>query len=88
MNASIACLSLPRIVRIYTLQTRGQAQANATRAGVEICLHRIEKGTLPETLPVGLPTDPFSGKDFEYERTAEGFTLRCRVAEFKTDEAT
>ncbi len=86
LNASIACLSLPRIVRIYTLQTRGQAQANATRAGVEICLCRLDTGTLPETLPPGLPTDPFSGRDFEYERTAEGFTLRCRTAEFKTEK--
>jgi len=83
LNALIVCLSLPRIVRIYTLQTRGQAQANAARAGVEICLHRLETGALPETLPKGLPTDPFSGEDFEYERTAEGFTLRCRVEEFK-----
>jgi len=81
----VSCRLLGRIARIYNLQTRGQAQSNATKAGVEICLRRLETGTLPDNLPEGLPKDPFSGEDFEYERTAEGFTLRCRVREFKTE---
>jgi hypothetical protein len=33
------------------------------------------KGGIPE----GLPKDPYSGKDFEYQRTEKGFVLRCRA---------
>jgi len=33
---------------------------------------------LPEKLPVYLPKDPYTGKDFEYEITNEGFVLHCK----------
>ena len=38
-----------------------------------------ETGQLPKTLPIHVPTDPYSSKNFEYEITEEGFVLRCRV---------
>lgn len=85
-----AGMFLPALNRIYTLKTRSQAQANATRAGVEICLQKAQSGTLPTVLPNGLPQDPFSGQDFEYKRTDDGFVLRCRAEELgsggKVDE--
>jgi len=77
---------MPAIGRVYTLATRSQAYANAMKAGVEICLKRAETGKLPAGLPAGLPKDPFSGEDFEYERTGDGFVLRCRAKERATED--
>jgi hypothetical protein len=63
----------------YRLQVRGRADLNAFTAALEIYLVKAQTGELTETLPDGLPKDPYSGDDFEYESTDEGFVLRCRV---------
>ena len=44
-------------------------------AGIDIYLVRAKTGKLPEALPEGLRTDPFTGKDFLYEITKDGFRL-------------
>ncbi len=67
------------MAKIYTLRIRSDAHANAVLAAVDLCLHRAGTGNLPETLPAGLPIDPFSGEAFEYERTDTGFVLRCQA---------
>ena len=78
---------IPSIARIMTLKTRTGAHANAIKAGVEILLDRAKRGRLADTLPAGLPKDMFSGKDFEYEKTKDGFILRCRGRDMdKKDE--
>ncbi len=56
-----------------------EASLNALRTGVGVYLARAKTGRLPEVLPGGLAKDPFSGEDFKYEITPEGFVLRCRV---------
>lgn len=53
-----------------------KAQLHALRAAVEIYRVRVQTGQLPQTLPTGLPRDPYSAEDFEYEVTSEGFILR------------
>ena len=82
----VAGAFMPAMSRIYTLATRAQAQASAVEAGVLLCLRRDESGQLPASLPAGLPKDPFSGEDFEYERTDDGFVLRCRVKENEDED--
>ncbi len=77
---------MPAISRVYTLKIKAEAQANAVRAGVEICLARAKSGRLPATLPEGLPRDSFSGADFEYQRTDGGFVLRCRKPDLDKNE--
>jgi hypothetical protein len=39
-----------------------------------------------DALPAGLPKDAFSGKDFKYEKTKDGFVLRCRGRDLGKDE--
>jgi len=78
---------MPALPRVLTLKVRSEAQANAVRAGLEICLRRAETGELPAALPAGLPKDPFSGEDFEYVRTDDGFILRCQVKDLDKDIA-
>jgi hypothetical protein len=74
---AVAHSLMPALVRVLTVKTTQEAYANAVQAGVDICLQRARTGSLPAALPAGLPKDPFSGKDFRYERTAGGFVLRC-----------
>lgn len=85
--AMFAGLMLPAINRVHTLGARSEAYVNAAGAGVEICLQRAESGKLPTALPAGLPKDPFSGLDFQYERTDDGFILRCQGKDLDKDVA-
>jgi len=68
--------------------TRGFAQhkacVNGTKAAVEVYLVLAKTGKLPDKLPDYLPKDPFTGRDFGYEKTDEGFALRCQDEEFLT----
>jgi hypothetical protein len=77
---------MPAMSRVYTLKIKAEAQANAVKAGVEICLARAKSGRLPKTLPEGLPKDAFSGEDFEYKLTDDGFVLRCRKPDLDKNE--
>lgn len=77
---------MPALSRVYTLEIRAEAQANAVRAAVEICLALAKSGRLPEKLPEGLPKDAFSGEEFEYKRTDDGFVLRCRKPDLDKNE--
>lgn len=67
--------------------TRGiiehEARVNGTKAAVEVYLILAQTGKLPEKLPDYLPKDPFTGRDFEYDITNEGFTLSCEGNEYQ-----
>lgn len=68
--------------RQYPFYVGCQAHINGIKAAVEVCLVLAKTGQLPEKLPDGLPKDPFTGRDFVYEITDEGFALRCQGEEF------
>ncbi|MBP7052704.1 MAG: hypothetical protein KBE65_16965 [Phycisphaerae bacterium] len=85
--SALAGLMLPAISRVHTLGTRSEAYVNAARAAVKICLQKAESGKLPTALPASLPKDPFSGSDFQYERTDDGFVLRCQGKDLDKDVA-
>ena len=85
-SAEVAQAFMPAINRVFSQKTRIETQANAVRAGIEILLDRARVGKLPDALPVGLPKDAFSGKDFKYEKTKEGFILHCREKETGKEE--
>lgn len=74
-----------RIDEHYNLKVQNEAKFNALKAAIEIYLIKAKTGQLPETLPDGLPKDPYSDQDFEYEVTSQGFVLRCREEEIGTD---
>jgi hypothetical protein len=76
-SLAIARFIMPALGSILSAKTVVEADANATKAGVAICLHRAQTGRLPQVLPEGLPKDPFSGQDFQYEKKGSGFVLRC-----------
>jgi hypothetical protein len=76
-GAFLVELLAPATDRILSLKTRFETHNNAIKVGIEIYLIKAERGELPDVLPAGLGGDEFGGGDFIYERTAEGFVLRC-----------
>ncbi len=85
-DATLASLMWPASSSILTLAIRAQTHSNAVRAAVRLYLINAEDGSLPDTLPAELPKDLFSGEDFEYERKADGFILRCRAKDLCKDK--
>jgi len=57
---------------------RHTAQINCTKAAVELYLIMAKTGQLPKELPDYLPKDPYTGRDFLYEITDDGFILGCQ----------
>jgi len=68
---------------LLTHQVEQKAWLSGTKAAVEIYIELAKTGKLPEKLPANLPKDPFTGKDFGYEKTDDGFALRCAGQGFK-----
>jgi len=69
---------MPAFAKIYTQDTMRRTSFNAIITAIEIYISRIKTGKLPDELPQNLPKDLFSGKPFEYKKTADGFILRCQ----------
>jgi hypothetical protein len=65
--------------KIVDINIRSQTHDNAVRTAVDIYIKYAQDSKLPGTLPQNCPRDMFSGKDFIYEKTNEGFVLRCQV---------
>ncbi len=64
-------------VDLYSRLAFPRARVHAVRAAIAIYLIKARTGQLPQTMPAGLPKDPYTGKDFEYQATRNGFSLRC-----------
>jgi len=81
--ATLTSLLTPAFDRIYSIDIRTKTICNALRTAVEIYMIKVKSGKLPDALPDGLPGDLFSGTDFKYEETDDGFALRCQGEEFQ-----
>lgn len=85
-EAMLTTCAMPAMGRVFSLATRINTHDNAIRTAIEVYLMKAKTGKLPDSLPEGLPGDLFSGMDFEYEKTADGFVLRCQGKEFGSEE--
>lgn len=63
--------------------TAQMAQINCIRAAVELYLMLAKTGQLPKELPDYLQKNPYTGRDFLYEITDDGFILGCQSEIFK-----
>jgi hypothetical protein len=61
----------------YSSQVFFAARSNALRAALEVYIEIARTGRVPFMPPDGLPRDPYSDKDFQYETTKDGFLFRC-----------
>ncbi len=64
-------------VELYSRLAFPRSRVHAVQAAIAVYLIKARTGQLPQTMPAGLPKDPYTGKDFEYRATAKGFSLRC-----------
>lgn len=62
----------------YSYSIDYKVYSNALLVAVEIYIIADKTGKLPDSLPGDLPKDLFSGKDFQYRKTEDGFVLRCQ----------
>jgi len=85
-DAFITALLMPGTFRIYNIGIRHETFSNAVKTAIELYLIKAQTGKLPDELPAGLPKDLFSGMDFKYEKTADGFILRCQGKDLGKDE--
>ena len=60
---------------IYDIHVQDITRFNALMAAIEIYIVKAQTGQLPESLPADLPKDPYTGRDFGYEITQDGFNL-------------
>jgi len=85
-DATLTTILLPAFDKVYGYGIRGRTLSNAVKAAIDIYIVKAKTGRLPEKLPAGLPKDLFSGKNFEYEKTKDGFLLRCRGKDLHKDK--
>ena len=85
-DATLTTVFGPTWQRIYTLSIRLNTHSNAIKTAIEIYLIKAKSGKLPDALPAGLPGDLFSDKPFLYEKTIDGFILRCQGKEVSRNE--
>lgn len=84
-DAVLTGVLAPALSAVYSRDVKAQAHANALRAAVELYIVRARTGALPANLPPDTPTDPFSGRQFAYEKTNTGFVLRCQGKDLDKD---
>ena len=85
-DATMAAILAPAVQKIYNNDVSRKTFSNALKTALEIYIINAKTGQLPDSLPSGLPNDLFSGKPFQYAKTAEGFILRCQGRDLLRDE--
>ena len=85
-DATLTAVFAPAIHRVYAQLVKVKNSSNAVRVAVDIYILKAKTGRLPDELPAGAPKDLFSGKDFKYERKADGFVLRCQGRDLLKDK--
>lgn len=82
-DATLTDFLVPATAKVYNTSVKANALNNATRTALDLYILKAKTGKLPDALPDDSPKDPFSGKDFEYEVTKNGFILRCRAEDLE-----
>jgi len=85
-GATLTAAVAPGLFKVYGTEVRAKTDTNAIKAAVEIYILKATTGKLPDGLPVGLPKDLFSVKDFAYEKKSNGFILRCQAKDLDKDQ--
>jgi len=84
--AILTAILTPAATRICSVGTKNMTFFNAIKVALDIYVVKAKTGQLPDKLPAGLPKDLFSGKDFKYEKTKDGFVLSCRGKDLDKNE--
>jgi len=85
-DAILTDFLVPATAKAYNVSIKANALNNATRTAVDIYILKAKTGKLPDVIPADSPKDPFSGRDFGYEKTKDGFILRCQAEDLQMNE--
>ena len=85
-DAVLATFLMPALSRVFSLDVRHKTHFNAILTALNLYISRTETGKLPNELPEGMPKDMFSGKDFLYEKSSDGFILKCQGMDLPKEE--
>jgi hypothetical protein len=85
-DATMSSFLTPALSTILCLDLKVRTQFNAVKTALNLYIIRAKSVQLPDELPADLPKDLFSGKDFEYEKTKDGFVLRCQGKDLSKDK--
>lgn len=85
-DAIMSTLLTPALSRILCIDLKTRTQFNAVKTALNLYIIRAKSMQLPDELPADLPKDLFSGKDFEYDETKDGFVLRCQGKDLGKDK--
>ncbi len=85
-QAILAEILVPAVHKVVSLDLKARTHFNAVKTALNLYIIKAKTGRLPDALPAGLPGDLFSGKSFLYEKTADGFILRCQGKDLSKDE--
>ena len=76
----------PALSTIVGLDLKTRTQFNAVKTALELYIVKAKTGQLPDSMIEDMPRDLFSDKDFKYEKTKDGFTLRCQGKDLSKDK--
>jgi hypothetical protein len=76
-EAYFTAVFFPAVSRVYILDLRARANEYALNCAVNIFVENAKNKKLPDSLSANSPVNPLSRKPFIYEKTNEGFTLKC-----------
>jgi hypothetical protein len=85
-EATLTALLLPAFGPLYMLDLRDRNQSNSVTKALDAYITKARTGRLPDSLAGGPPRDLYSGEDFEYQKTSDGFVLRCRGKDLQKDK--
>jgi len=85
-NAIVSTYLTPALSKIVILDLKTRTHFNAVKTALELYIVKAKTGQLPDALIEDVPRDLFSGKDFKYEKTKDGFTLRCQGKDLSKDK--
>ena len=77
-DATVAGIAACNFSPAYRIEVRHNTLYNRLKAAIKIYLVKTQTGKLPDVLPADLPKDMYSGKDFVYEKTTDGFNLHSK----------
>lgn len=86
VSAELVSYFVSDISRILSAETKSKTYDNAVKIALNLYITKSKNGQLPDELPSGMPKDLFSGKDFIYEKTDDGFILKCQGKDVSKDK--
>lgn len=85
LDAALTVFQTANFPYVYNTSTKVMNLITALSIATKLYIIEATTNRLPDELPRELPKDLFSGDDFEYTKTDDGFVLACRGRDIEED---